>query len=438
MKKIVGASSAIAVLLTALASSVGYAATFEYTLDFETQNQSIWGTGSPLKITDSRFLGFDWDEDYSKSINIPFSSRDVGIEANTSGQIGFQSDLNISGGSVSANVPIDIAFTTPDTAFSPGDTITLDTHFTFNDTANFTTQGPKANYNLDLIGELNAFLNVGSIGGAPEIDFNFEDSLTLINLGEVAFDTGNNSWASLIVASPQVNTTGQKVLNSSDQLHSSGSDSFARTSLDLDSFLTGGSGLLEGKQDIGIADVSYNLLNVEAIADVALVQTFGLTGQLPALLSINGSPSTSFLLGDSVDIIVPSHADNTLEVEATIDFGALFENNTELDLDFMVDLLVGEFGISAGWIDIDETLFEQSFPLGDTSISLFSQVFDLDGFETQQINFSLPLATTKTTIPQSKETPMSVPEPGVLFGLMVLGTLGFIKKRPIGLRLQSV
>lgn len=428
MRKHLTLASTIALGTIVLSSVAARAASFEYDLTFSTTNQSIWATGDPFQLTDSQFLGIDWDESIDERLGI------VGLEAGTSGSIGFQSEFTTEGGAVEANIPVAIAFTTPDESLSPGDTLTVQTDFQFGEDAVFTTTGPSVSYSLDLWASVAGFLEV-SPGDALDIDdFSFAEAIPLIDVGEAAFELGELPGGQITVASPQVNTVSTPVAEPTNQLTAQGEETFAEAVLDLDALLTGGAFPLSGSlaADLGLVDVSlfYELFDLNAAASASLIQTFGLTGQLPTLLSVNGGPPRSLFLGESVDIVIPEGSGDTLDIAAIIDFDALFENTTELGWEFALDVLAGHFGIEIETGFNDETfevgpLIQESFNLGDAGFTLFDESFTLGGFSPQTVSFSVPIATAA----EISDPVTSVPEPGVLMGLFSSLLSGFLGNR---------
>ncbi|MEQ9672514.1 PEP-CTERM sorting domain-containing protein [Coleofasciculus sp. G2-EDA-02] len=409
-------------------SSTTYASTLEFDLLFETSNQSIWDTGNAFSFTDDRFLGVDWDESVSEGFSIPgfcvipnpfgdcilgFDGQDIGFSAFTNGEIGLQSTFNLNGGTVNAFIPVDLFLVIPDEPVKKGETFTIQSGFSFANGATFKTFSPDASYNLDFIFDVAAGIDVD-----PGFDLGFDVDKT-INL--VNFDTGDLSFnktgnlGSLEVSFPKVDTMGNQ--SGSNQLTSSGEDEFVNGTLDLDFIATSLFGLppLEGGESIDLPVVddlgfSYNLLDVEATAVLSALQAFSLTGTLPALLSLEDGTTIPFNIGEDIAITMPSNAGKFLDINAFVDFNALFNNTTSLGLDLGLDALIGEFDLELPVLpDISvEPLFEESVDIFDTSFEVYNNTFNLAGFNQEQISFQVE----------------TVPEPTSLLGLLSFGVLG--------------
>ncbi|MDY6784582.1 MAG: hypothetical protein SW833_18900 [Cyanobacteriota bacterium] len=142
----IATSAAIATTAIACLSTAAEAKTLDFDLLFETSNQSMWDTGNALSFTDNRFLGVDWDESVSKGFEIPllFDEIDIGFSAFTEGKVGLQSNLDLSGGTVDALIPVNLFLTLPDEPVLKGETFVIQSGFSFANTATFETSSPNA------------------------------------------------------------------------------------------------------------------------------------------------------------------------------------------------------------------------------------------------------------------------------------------------------
>lgn len=411
-------------MATALSlSATVHATTLNFDLQFETSDQSIWDTGNAFSFNDDRFLGLEFNESVDESFTIPliFDEIDVGIEASTSGRIGLQSTLNLDGGTVNAFIPVDLSVVIPDEPVNRGEPFTIQTGFSFGSGATFTTSSPRASYALDLIFELAAALDLEPV---DFLDFSFDinESTNLVSFDSETLDFDlNGPLGSLSVSFPNVDTMG--TVSGSNQLISSGEDTFLDGTLDLDFIATSLFGLppLEGDEsiDLGIfgdLGVNYNLLDVEATAALSILQQFSLISTLPALLLLEDGTSIPFNVGDNITLTFPDTVGKFLDIDALIDFNALFSNSTNLGLDLGLDLLAGQFGLEIPIIpDFSVTLFEDSVDIVDTSFEVYDRTFNLAGFNQQQVSFQVE----------------AVPEPTSVMGLLTFGAfgVGFLLKR---------
>jgi hypothetical protein len=431
------------------------AATLDFDLQFETQNQSVWDSGNSLGFTDNRFIGVDWNE----SVNVGRTiggfciipnlfggcavrapRTNVGLNASTNGEIGLQSILNVNGGSVNALIPVDLSFVIPDNPVKPGEMFTIQSAYSFNNGATFNTSSPNASYNLDFIFDVAANVDVNP-GSFLDFGFDFDETINLVsfNSANLSIDT-SNSFGSLQVDFPDVKTVGTLTAPSSNQLTSSGQDEFVKGTLDLDSIATSLLGLppLEDEESIGLGPLgslgfNYNLLDIEGRAGLSILQQFTLTGTLPALLSVNGGTPISFNIGEAIDITVPDEVGNFLDIKAGIDFDGLFSNATSLGLDFDLDVLAAQFGLEIPLID-DVTvgpLVDESVDLFGTSFEVFSNTFPLGGFNSQMVSFTIPTASGSGNGGNPGNGNTSIPEPSsavALLGFSLVG-LGFMNRR---------
>ncbi|MGD1713267.1 PEP-CTERM sorting domain-containing protein [Dapis sp. BLCC M172] len=151
---------------------------------------------------------------------------------------------------------------------------------------------------------------------------------------------------------------------------------------------------------------------------------------------------------------MPDNVGDFLEIEAFIDFNALFSNSTSLGIDFSLDFLAGEFALELPIVGNQNLgpLVEESIGIYDTAFELFNNTFQLGGFNQEKVNFQIEtVAEDLKTEPQisllsavlaqsvknsylsnnnlrventeiSKE--VRVPEPSSTIGLFTLGILG--------------
>ena len=377
-------------------SSTTYASTLNFDLLFETSNQSIWDTGNAFSFTDDRSLGIDWDESVSEGFTIPllFDDIDVGFSAFTNGEIGLQSKLNLNGGTVNAFIPVDLSLVLPDEPVKKGETFTIQSGFSLTNGATFKTFSPDFSYNLDFLFDVAAGIDVNP---GFDLGFDVDETVNLVNFdtSDLSFNRDSN-LGSFEVSFPKVDTMGNQ--SGSNQLTSSGEDEFVNGTLDLDFIATSLFGLppLEGGESIDLGVVGdlgfgYNLLDAEAAAALSARQSFSLKGTLPALLSLEDGTTIPFNIGEDIAIAMPGNVGESLNIDAFIDFDALFNNTTNLGLDFDLETLVGEFDLQLPIIsDISVgPIFEDSVDIFDTSFEVYNNTFNLAGFNQEQISFQV-------------------------------------------------
>jgi hypothetical protein len=299
--------------------------------------------------------------------------------------------------------------TIPDQPVQTDETFNIQSGFSFGNGASFNTIGLTASYNLDFLFNVAAGLNFNP---GPDFGFKVNETLPLISFGPGNPIQIDGNLGSLSVSSPVVNTQGT-LSASSNMLNSSGQDEILQGSLDLDRVATDAFGLpplqAEGEIDLFITDVgySYNLLDIRANAALSLIQNFALTGSLPGLLILEDGTKISFNVGDTIPITLPRGVNDTLDINAAIDFNALFKNTTSLGFDF--DLGVTALQASLSRFNIGP-LFQDSFSLFDTSFKVYDKSpFQLAGFNSQKFSFQVPVA---------------VPESSSVSPILTLGILG--------------
>ncbi|MEB3182425.1 MAG: hypothetical protein VKL59_25830 [Nostocaceae cyanobacterium] len=397
------------------------AATFNVPLLFQTSAQSIWDTGNEFRLNDSRFLGVDWNESASVGFRIPIPFRrdiNVGLGATTRGSIGLQSNFSLEGGQVNALIPVNLLLTLPDTPIKAGESFTVKTDFAFAPQATFLTSSPQSTYGLDSIFQLATSLDINP---GTVLDLGFDtgrqtNNLVTINTQNLAIDT-SGSLGSFNARFPQLNTLATN--RTGNTLFSSVEDRFLTGSVDLDLIATRLFGLppLEASASIRLGVVGnlgarYNLLDAQANAALSLQQNFSLTGNLPAVLRLENGLEVPFQVGQDITLTMPSGVGESLDIDATIDFDALFSNRTSLGFDLGLDIRAGEFGLEIPVIpDVSiGPLFRRNINLVDSSLVLYDKSFKLSGFNRQNLSFRVA----------------TVPEPSTILGKLIFGVLGTI------------
>lgn len=477
-------ASVVVASVTAIAiPSATSATTLNFDLEFATSNQNIWGqdhTNFTWGGKDGLFV-VEWDESVGKNYSLiqntgcaqtvwgvcvwpQIEELNVGFNAFTEGKIGLQNTFNLNGGFVDTLIPIDLFFEVPDAPVKAGETFMIKSGFSFAENANFSTKGIDASYALDFIFDVATGVDI-SPGNELDFGFDINEKINLINLNGSDFNLQiDENLGGIDVSLPTVNTTGVTSINSDqNQLVAAAKDEFLQAALDLDGLATLLFGLppLEENQglDLGIfgnLGFSYNLLDVEATTALSMLQNFSLTGTLPAVLKLEDDTIIPFNVGDEISLIMPDNVGEFLELEAFIDFNALFSNTTKLGIDFGIDLMAGEFGLELPFIGSQNVgpLFEENVGLYDTTFEIFEKTFILGGFNQEKVGFqvgtmtpSVDVASTFSLLSAASAQPVQnnflsnmnnhimaknadvsqevrVPEPGATVGLFILGVLG--------------
>ncbi len=135
----------------------------------------------------------------------------------------------------------------------------------------------------------------------------------------------------------------------------------------------------------------YNILDREATIALSMLQDFSLTSTLPAVLKLEDNTTINFNVGDEISLLMPENVGESLNVEAFIDFNALFSNTTRLGIDLSLDFLSEELGWELPIIGNQNLspLFEESVWIYDTTFNLFDETFQLGGFNQERVSFQV-------------------------------------------------
>ncbi len=403
-----------------------------FNLNFQTSDRSLWGSGNAIGFEDERFLGVEWDESGSstllgETVIIPevcapwwlggfctpeVSIPSLGVSGETNGQVGFNSDLNVNGGSVSAALPIELWLDVPDTV-QAGETITIRSGFSLADDAGFTTTSPTGSYDLDLVFDVGAAAGV-QVGNSNYnlFDFDISETANLLNLdsSDLSYDIPS-SWlggfGSASLHFPSIETEG--TVGSGNTLSAQGSDVFFEGALDLDNIATSVLALppLEDDFDKGFSlagfdlgvNGGYNLLDVELAPDLSLSQEFDLTlDDLTGELILENGDRIDFVVGEEVTLTVPDNVGDSLEIDALINPDASFSNTTSLGYDVDVDLSALSFhggadiGPFSPGFDIGPLVDESVDVIDGDLVTVYDETFALGGWNSPLVEFEIGIA----------------------------------------------
>ncbi|MEO0674493.1 MAG: hypothetical protein AAFY32_05740, partial [Pseudomonadota bacterium] len=227
--------------------------------------------------------------------------------------------------------------------------------------------------------------------------------------------------SSVSASFPVIETDG--FITDPNSLTSTGqSDPVLSGTLDFDGLVTTILGLPPLEQTITLAnleilgfdafslDVFYNLLDLEFVANLAVLQNFELTiGDLTANIELENGDLIPFTVGDDITFTVPEDFDvngnEILDFEVVLDvngdenddsIGALLDQLATLVFDLDFNLRALEFGVSATLLgfELDESigpLVDINVPLIDSLAvaDIFDDEFGLIGFNTDAGDFEI-------------------------------------------------
>ncbi len=215
-------------------------------IDFSTTNQSMWGTGTAIKINPiHRFDGLKWQ--FGKNAGSIANPRIFGaslgeygakLAASSKGRVGFDTDIELDSGSVDVRYPIIAGIEYPDPyTVQPGNRFTISSSFGLDNNASLATASLTGAVNVDFIFDFNAKFGyracfVGCTSGTP-VNISHNSTTNLINLSsknktERAILGG---LATLAAKVPDIKTVGSI---QGAQLHASGSDFLLGVTVDAD------------------------------------------------------------------------------------------------------------------------------------------------------------------------------------------------------------
>ncbi|MEJ6396473.1 VCBS domain-containing protein [Yoonia sp. 208BN28-4] len=336
----------------------------------------------------------DVEVDLPSSITTPGLSTQGSFDA----KVGLQPYFFLTTGDVDSEIPVDVFFEVP-RQVENGDTFTIESAYSTDGGASFSTMSPNVNFGIDFVldidTDLDLVLTSSTFGGASTIDIWDIDTGSYANftgeLGEPGFNIFNFSaeddletsidlggFGTLDLNFPVINTVGAPIAPGADTLTSEGEDDIAVLDIDVDAVAakiiqsTTGVPIKFGDSDsfgldISVAGAGVNLLSFEynwdllavnLITTLKAVQEFSLSIEdLPMIAMLeDGSTISGFSLGDDVTVQTPEtsnfdadidgDADGLLDFEVAVDMDAIFSNDTWLGLD--MELFLGLLRLDGG------------------------------------------------------------------------------------------
>jgi hypothetical protein len=467
---------------------------YQRDLIFKTSNQSMWASGPQYVASYSADWIASWDNQSSGGsfydITIPgfcipavvvagvtitpekcFPSQNLGTfgaeaSVSTSGKIGLRPHLNVSGGAVSVNYPVQVTIEYPDAGtLYPGDPFTITTSFdpitglSLSKQPTLSTTSPHAQVTVDGIlsatftasANVKAFsdtlfngsLNVPSIGPFDEqildTDSSFFQDLAKGAQALVNYELGSLTGGAISgkFKNLSIDTAGG-LLPNSVLLGSSNQETFFTTKLDYSNAALTAAGLPAFEKNISVdvgSDASFNanfqLLDAFERIDFKIGQRFGFNPHPIVTLQLSNGETIALPVERSIQLafptVSPGARSNNLTFAPTFSLDAGLTNRTDLHitpsynftpLDVSYSGKAG--GNSLGSFSLNPvgtlTLFAQ-----DNVIPLFDQRFPLEGFLPAT---TAPFTLVGYTYPTPTLTSVSPAafKPGATMQLTAVGT----------------
>lgn len=402
----------------------------DYLETFEGENENMWARGGAYSFGDDRFLGAQGNT--SGSIGSTFSAS-----WNVNYKFGLQSTFSVSAGEVDAEVPYSIDI---DSKYNEAtDWLRFETNQLVQvDGANFSTVSPLMLYTLDLIAQLNGWLQLAAdvhipgtpgtpaveiagetiipaIPGIPGFDFGgsttinlpninasptimeFDgDSLNLLGLeGDSQAEWDLTEGVSLVAKIPVIETESEAVDTNgdgrSDVLRSSGDDNFLGIKADIDALVTRLLGLPHSpfgiEAEFGPVSVGLDLMNYEMTGWLGVGQQFNMSfGALHGMLEFEDGYVRNFNLNEDFDIHQASshdaNGDGNLEFNLRLTPDVNFQSDLSLvlSLEHTLEFLKAEASVEVPVFDDPKYEIGPAWSYEDTLASTSIKVVGLPSF----------------------------------------------------------
>jgi len=383
------------------------------TLNFETENQSTFGTGAAFVFDPmiAPITILNLDESFDFDIALGFDLQGA-LRAN----LALAPFLEITSGDFDAQLTGEIGFNVPRQVI-PGQQVTIESGFLLADGSVFQTTSPNITFGIDLVYDLLALAEIRN--GDDEVVLsiiNFGDAgttnLFTLDASDIAFTLPLPFDSEVAFAFPVNNTNG--TLNPITQTISSAgtSNPFIEFTFDVDGLLSGVVPAIPPfgvSVDIGPISGSFDLLDIDLVAGLSIGQIFNFTlGEIAGTIILEGGQGEiDFIVGQDIDFILPEDFDfgdnEQLDFTTVINIngdgsddsiGALLEQiaSINFDLDLAVKAFAGSLTLDALVTDIvlaDFALFDETFELVDdlALANIFEDEFGVTDFNDDSADF---------------------------------------------------
>jgi hypothetical protein len=349
---------------------------------FQATNQSIWDSGTAGIVDDDRFLGINTHLSGSTGVDdIASAGYDLSLKA------GFDSDLHLTSGDFSADLPYQIGVDS--TYNKTSDALQIDATDTALPGADFTAHGPGGNYELDF--DFSLFAKVfGSFFGAstsatiPTIAAKFpilKLTALLSHVATIGLPPGSEDpVAKLSFAWPNVTTTGS---GGPGTISGDGvsNNNLVQANVDLVALALAALGITPNPLDLGFVDIA----SLNLFAGIDLTQHFDLKelGLTPTLTLEDGTVEP-FSFGTPLTIANASshdtNHDGNVAYTLSLTPDATLHNVTGLGGDAGIELKLLDFETIGAIVDQ-----KMDFQVG--SIPIYSNTFPV-AFNSQSVNLA--------------------------------------------------
>jgi Bacterial Ig domain len=359
------------------------------TLTFAVNDQSIWSTGNEFTYHLDDFYGVDINESGGHTfeiLTVDVASYDYNFQL----KAGFNVLVDIHGGSIDASIPVDV--TVDSTYNKTTDTVYITSLTALGSGGSFHTTGPEGRFKLDFIFNYAASARADILGvdifNLGPYSGNYDTNIVDLNSADPAF-----VWNVLPgIVDVAVEWPHLSVSNAPGTLSGSGlSNNFLSATLDVDGLanqLLGGA--LSWVDSDPTTESNFEVFDVDITGGFKLAQDFALSlgGQSVNLVLEDGA-TIAMTIGTPITITNASSHD--ANHDGIIDFTFALTPNVQLtnhtginagltaELAFLRNLGLGDVG--------SITVFDDSFPIIDTTIPVYSSTFALNGVGSQNFTF---------------------------------------------------
>jgi Bacterial Ig domain len=359
------------------------------TLVYEVVDQSIWSTGNEFRYTLDEFYGVDINKSGGNTFEIAgfdVASYDYSFQL----KAGFQVFVDLHGGAIDATIPVDV--TVDSTYNKTTDTVYISSITALGSGGSFNTRGPEGALSLDFIFNY----NVGARADILGVDiFNLGPYTGNYDTNIISLDSNAPPfvWPVLPgIVDVSVEWPHISVSNAPGTMSGSGlSNNLLAATLDVDGLanaLLGGA--LSWVDSDPTTESNFEVFDVDITGGLKLAQDFAisLAGQSVNLILEDGD-TIAMTFGTPITITNASSHD--LNGDGTIEFSFALAPNVQLTNETGINAgLTAEVAIlrNLGLGDVGSiTVFDDSFPIIDATIPIFSDTFALNGVGSKMFDF---------------------------------------------------
>jgi hypothetical protein len=356
----------------------------DFTQTYTVDDHSMWDTGEAFKFDFDDFIG--WEDTFADDAGTETFETYYDVSVHI--KLGFQPNFHVNGGSVDANIPVDIGIDT--TYNKTTDNLLISSSLSLGAGGSFTTTGPGGEFKLDFVAQLDGFVKAYLLGAKI-----FDDTFDLGGVKNI-FDLNTSDLnfhfdalpglVSLDFAWPILSVSNPNGLSGSGA-----SNDFLTANLDVDALAAFFIPPLAILDPNPLDPDNFEIADVDIIGAASFLQNFLFSVGAGTKVNLVLEDGAAFELTFGTDLLITNLSSHELANDADDIVSFHFEllpniqlqNDTDILFDFDLTYAIGKNPPV-----IDGPIFGDTIDIYSTTVDVYDNTFQLAGITTSQtVNF---------------------------------------------------